>query len=212
MFFSLAEYSKEEENWRLQYGQVVHSGEESVLDCVAVDLWDWEMVTDLEKGGQCQAARLVGRLVKQSNKLHPSMSSGGGLFRTAPICEVYLDFVRVRSGLGFTSVSRLHTCISYLGLFCKCIQIAYSKCKIFGSLKFSFSFQGKYTNCVLQVQNIWLLCQLMILPILQKTGTSLNYQRVLKFLKQNQAANLYQNQQIAKEHSSQLMNSMNPNW
>lgn len=44
-------------------------------------------------------ARLVGYLVRRSVKLHPSMPSGGGLLRTAPICEVRRDLVRVTTGL-----------------------------------------------------------------------------------------------------------------
>ena len=64
-----------------------------------VDLWDWAMVKGPRKDGKGQVARLIGRLVKRSAKVHPSMPSGGGLLKTAPICEVHLDLVRVRTGL-----------------------------------------------------------------------------------------------------------------
>ncbi|KAJ4840178.1 hypothetical protein Tsubulata_002926 [Turnera subulata] len=93
-----ADASRDEENWRAQYGQVVHSEEEILPDLAAVDLWDWSIVSGSKKNANDQDARLVGRLVKQSAKLHPSMRSSGSLFRTAPICEVYLDLVRVRTG------------------------------------------------------------------------------------------------------------------
>ncbi|KAH7857398.1 hypothetical protein Vadar_012220 [Vaccinium darrowii] len=36
--------SWEEENWHAQYGQVIHSGEETVPDFQTIDLWDWAMV------------------------------------------------------------------------------------------------------------------------------------------------------------------------
>ncbi|XP_028075160.1 uncharacterized protein LOC114277467 isoform X1 [Camellia sinensis] len=90
--------SWDEENWRAQYGQVIRSGEESVPDFKVIDLWDWSIVTRTRKDGKNQVARLVGRLVRQSARLHPSMPSGGGLLKTAPICEVHLDLVRVTSG------------------------------------------------------------------------------------------------------------------
>ena len=64
-----------------------------------VDLWDWVMVTRPRKDGKGQMARLIGCLIKRSAKIHPSMPSGGGLLKTAPICEVHLDLVRVRTGL-----------------------------------------------------------------------------------------------------------------
>ncbi|EOY20866.1 hypothetical protein QUC31_007067 [Theobroma cacao] len=88
----------DEENWRAQYGQVTQSGEEPVLEVPVVDLWDWVMMTGPRKDGKGQVARLIGRLVKRSAKVHPSMPSGGGLLKTAPICEVHLDLVRVRTG------------------------------------------------------------------------------------------------------------------
>ncbi|XVE57186.1 hypothetical protein DITRI_Ditri04bG0071600 [Diplodiscus trichospermus] len=88
----------DEENWRAQYGQVTQSREEPVREFPVVDLWDWEMVSRPRKDGKGPEARLIGRLVKRSAKIHPSMPSGGGLLKTAPICEVHLDLVRVRTG------------------------------------------------------------------------------------------------------------------
>lgn len=90
--------SWEEENWRAQYGQVIKS-EDSNPNIPVLDLWDWAMVSGVKKDGKGQVTRLVGRLVRQSTKLHPSMSSGGRLLKTAPIYEVHLDLVRVTSGL-----------------------------------------------------------------------------------------------------------------
>ncbi|XP_037493208.1 uncharacterized protein LOC105640335 isoform X2 [Jatropha curcas] len=89
---------RDEENWKAQYGQVVHSGEQPVLDFHVVELWDWAVVTGFGKDRKGQTSRLVGRLVKQSAKLHPSMPSSGGRFKSAPICEAHLDLVRVRTG------------------------------------------------------------------------------------------------------------------
>ncbi|XVF41735.1 hypothetical protein PTKIN_Ptkin01aG0303900 [Pterospermum kingtungense] len=88
----------DEANWRAQYGQVTQSKEDPVPEFPVVDLWDWVMVTRPRKDGKGQVATLIGRLVKQSAKLHPSMPSGGRLLKTAPICEVHLDLVRVRTG------------------------------------------------------------------------------------------------------------------
>ncbi|GLU20759.1 hypothetical protein SLE2022_369410 [Rubroshorea leprosula] len=90
----------DEESWRAQYGQVTRSGEEPEPEpeFPVVDLWDWAMVTGLRKDGKSHVARLVGRLVKQSAKVHPSMPPGGSLLKTAPICEVSLDLVRVTTG------------------------------------------------------------------------------------------------------------------
>ncbi|XP_030938964.1 uncharacterized protein LOC115963883 isoform X1 [Quercus lobata] len=90
--------SWDEENWRAQYGQVIKSGEEPMPEFEVVDLWDWEKVTGTRKDGKGEVVRLVGRLVRRSAKCHPSMPSGGGLLKTAPICEVHLDLVRVTSG------------------------------------------------------------------------------------------------------------------
>lgn len=105
-FFPYTDASRDEENWRAQYGQVVHSREEPVPDFHAVDLWDWEMVKGSRKVGKGQEARLAGQLVKRSAKSHPSMPSSCIRFRTAPICEVHLDLVRVRTGSDFASFSR----------------------------------------------------------------------------------------------------------
>ncbi|GMJ13505.1 hypothetical protein like AT4G34140 [Hibiscus trionum] len=88
----------DEENWRAQYGQVTHCKEEPMPEFPVVDLWDWSMVTRPKEDGKNQVARLIGRLVKPSAKVHPSVPSGGGLSKTAPICEVHLDLVRVRTG------------------------------------------------------------------------------------------------------------------
>ncbi|KAK3001992.1 hypothetical protein RJ639_032716 [Escallonia herrerae] len=90
--------NQDEENWRAQYGQVVQSGERPMPAFRVVDLWDWELVTETKRDRKGQVARLVGRLVRRSTKLHPSMPSGGGLLKTAPICEAHLDLVRVTSG------------------------------------------------------------------------------------------------------------------
>ncbi|KAH7528425.1 hypothetical protein FEM48_Zijuj05G0070800 [Ziziphus jujuba var. spinosa] len=90
--------SWDEENWRAQYGQVINSSEEPTLEVPCTDLWDWTMVTKPRKDGKGVIAKLVGRLMKRSSKLHPSMPSGGGLLRTAPICEAHLDLVRVTTG------------------------------------------------------------------------------------------------------------------
>ncbi|KAG8638782.1 RNA-binding protein 5 isoform X6 [Manihot esculenta] len=97
--------SWEEENWQAQYGQVVNSGEQPLQDFHAVDLWDWAKITVSRRDGKSQTFRLVGRLVKQSAKLHPSMPSSGNLYRTAPICEAHLDLVRARTG----QVYKLHS-------------------------------------------------------------------------------------------------------
>ncbi|KAJ7945833.1 D111/g-patch domain-containing protein [Quillaja saponaria] len=88
----------DEENWRSQYGQVIESGEGPVPEFPVVNLWDWEMVIGSKRDGKGKVARLVGRLVKRSAKLHPSMPSGSGILRSAPICEVRLDLVRVKTG------------------------------------------------------------------------------------------------------------------
>jgi hypothetical protein len=89
-----------------------------------VDLWDWALVTGSRKDGKGDAVRLVGRLVRKSVKLHPSMPSGGGLLKTAPICEVHLDLVRVTSGLhlplsfnNICSPSAYYARSFYIGLY-----------------------------------------------------------------------------------------------
>ncbi|KAL2482512.1 G-patch domain-containing protein [Forsythia ovata] len=88
--------SLEEENWRAQYGQVTQPSEEWMLDLHTVDLWDWALVKGIEKDGKSEVSRLVGRLKKRSSKLHPSISSAR--VKTAPVCEVHFDMVRVTSG------------------------------------------------------------------------------------------------------------------
>ncbi|XP_014498619.1 uncharacterized protein LOC106759793 isoform X1 [Vigna radiata var. radiata] len=88
----------DEEKWRAQYGQVTESGKDLVLEVPIVDLWDWEMVTRFKRDEKDKVARLVGRLVRPSAKQHPSIPSGGGKLRSAPICEAHLDLVRVRTG------------------------------------------------------------------------------------------------------------------
>ncbi|KAG2678807.1 hypothetical protein I3760_11G021400 [Carya illinoinensis] len=90
--------SCDEENWRAQYGQVIQSEQTPMPEFPVVDLWDWAMATGSRKNGKGEVVRLVGRLVRRSVKRHPSMASGGGLLKTAPICEVHLDLVRVTSG------------------------------------------------------------------------------------------------------------------
>ncbi|KAL1568248.1 hypothetical protein AAHA92_03640 [Salvia divinorum] len=90
--------SEEEENWRAQYGQISRP-EEEWMSCVEmVDLWDWALVRGTKKDGKTEVFRLVGRLRKPSSKLHPSVPSGGGILKTAPVCEAHLDMVRVTSG------------------------------------------------------------------------------------------------------------------
>ncbi|XP_021900877.1 uncharacterized protein LOC110816846 isoform X7 [Carica papaya] len=86
--------SVEEESWQAQYGQVIRSTEEPMPGFPVVDLWDWEMVIGTGNGRKQQVTRLVGRLMKRSTKLHPSVPSGGRLLKTAPICEVHLDLQR----------------------------------------------------------------------------------------------------------------------
>ncbi|KAK7411090.1 hypothetical protein VNO78_02479 [Psophocarpus tetragonolobus] len=88
---------EDEEKWRAQYGQVTESGNDIISEVPILDLWDWEMVTGSKKDGKDKVARLVGRLVKPSAKQHPSIPSGGGKLRSAPICEAHLDLVRVKT-------------------------------------------------------------------------------------------------------------------
>lgn len=90
--------SWDEENWRAQYGQVVKSEDDYLPTFSAADLWDWTVVTETVGKKKHQVARLVGRLVRRSAKLHPSMPAGGGLLKTAAICDAHLDLVRVTSG------------------------------------------------------------------------------------------------------------------
>ncbi|XP_061362951.1 uncharacterized protein LOC133306644 isoform X2 [Gastrolobium bilobum] len=91
--------SLDEEKWRAQYGQVIESGKDLVSEFPIMDLWDWEMVRGSKKDGKDNAARLVGRPVKQYAKRHPSIASCGGKLRSAPICEVHLNLVLVKTGL-----------------------------------------------------------------------------------------------------------------
>ncbi|CAK8566737.1 unnamed protein product [Lathyrus sativus] len=88
----------DEEKWKAQYGQVIESRKDLVLEFPVADLWDWEMVRASKKDGKDRVAKLVGKLVKQSAKRHPSISSGEKKFKSAPICEVHLDLVRVKTG------------------------------------------------------------------------------------------------------------------
>lgn len=91
--------SWDEENWRAQYGQVVQSSEEAKPEIPLIDLWDWDLVKISRKDGKGYRAKLIGRLMKKSARLHPSMPTGGGVLRTSPICEAHLDLVRVTTGL-----------------------------------------------------------------------------------------------------------------
>ncbi|CAL9206795.1 unnamed protein product [Musa hybrid cultivar] len=88
--------SSEEKNWQAQYGQVVRSDDEGMPCFPVVDLWDWEMVTKPVKKSNI-VSKLIGRTVRCSNKLHPSVSAGG-LVKTAAIDAVHLDLVHVASG------------------------------------------------------------------------------------------------------------------
>ncbi|XP_033141987.1 uncharacterized protein LOC103841186 isoform X3 [Brassica rapa] len=90
--------SKEEEMWVAQYGQVTQSPEKTLPEIPSVDLWDWKLVCESREADNEQVARLVGRLVRRSANLHPSVASGGTLFKTAPVCEARLHLVRVRTG------------------------------------------------------------------------------------------------------------------
>jgi len=110
LIYTITDILFEEEKWRAQYGQVIESRKDLVLEFPVVDLWDWEMVRASKKDGKVRVARLVGRLVKQSAKRHPSISSVEKKFRSAPICEVHLDLVRVKTGLHFTLVFAV-TCL-----------------------------------------------------------------------------------------------------
>ncbi|KAK1268521.1 hypothetical protein QJS04_geneDACA005087 [Acorus gramineus] len=94
----------DEQNWLAQYGQVVPLESEGPPTFPVVDLWNWELVRqqikkkNKKKKKKKIVSRLVGRLVNQSTKLHPSMPAGGRLLKTAHICEVHHDLVRVASG------------------------------------------------------------------------------------------------------------------
>lgn len=95
---TVEDISLDEENWRAQYGQVVKSEDEYLPAFSALDLWDWTMVTETMGKKKHQVARLIGRLARRSAKLHPSVPAGGGLLKTAAICDAHLDLVRVTSG------------------------------------------------------------------------------------------------------------------
>ncbi|XP_019088271.1 PREDICTED: uncharacterized protein LOC104721392 isoform X3 [Camelina sativa] len=90
----------EEERWLAQYGQVIESPEKTLPEIPSVDLWDWKLVSETKEAlaDNEQVVRLVGRLVRRSANLHPSVASGGTLLKTAPICEARLHLVRVRTG------------------------------------------------------------------------------------------------------------------
>ncbi|KAK1302687.1 SURP and G-patch domain-containing protein 1-like protein [Acorus calamus] len=94
----------DEQNWLAQYGQVVPLESEGPPTFPVVDLWNWELVRqqikkkNKKKKKKKIVSRLVGRLVNQTTKLHPSMPAGGRLLKTAHICEVHHDLVRVASG------------------------------------------------------------------------------------------------------------------
>ncbi|XP_010447131.1 PREDICTED: uncharacterized protein LOC104729820 isoform X1 [Camelina sativa] len=92
--------SSEEERWLAQYGQVIEFPEKTLPEIPSVDLWDWKLVSETKEAlaDSEQVARLVGRLVRRSANLHPSVASGGTLLKTAPICEARLHLVRVRTG------------------------------------------------------------------------------------------------------------------
>nr|GMC50605.1 uncharacterized protein LOC109149635 isoform X2 [Ipomoea batatas]GMC52709.1 uncharacterized protein LOC109149635 isoform X2 [Ipomoea batatas] len=90
--------SLEEEHWQAQFGQVTRPDEDSLSNIQAINLWDWSLVKGSRKEKKHKVTRLVGRLVKSSAKLHPSMPSSGSLLRTAPVCEAHLDLVQVKSG------------------------------------------------------------------------------------------------------------------
>lgn len=100
----LAAPSSEEERWLAQYGQVIESPEKTLPEIPSVELWDWKIVCETKEAfaDNDQVARLVGRLVRRSANLHPSVASGGTLLKTAPICEAQLHLVRVRTGLPFS--------------------------------------------------------------------------------------------------------------
>lgn len=98
--------STDEDNWMAQYGQVTNY-EEAMPKLSVVDIWDWSTVSESKTGGKRKVMKLVGRLVKKSAKLHPSVSSNGTLFKTAPISEVHLDLVRVATGK--RNVSLIHS-------------------------------------------------------------------------------------------------------
>ncbi|XP_020269272.1 SUPPRESSOR OF ABI3-5 [Asparagus officinalis] len=84
-----------EETWQAQYGQVVRVEDEGAPRFPIIDLWDWELIAETLKKRR-HVARLFGRVTRNSHKLH--QSAPRALLKTAPICDVHLDLVRVTSG------------------------------------------------------------------------------------------------------------------
>lgn len=95
----------DEDHWNSQYGQVTSLRQDMVLDVPVIDLWDWTIVRDKDD----RVNKLVGRLVKTSAKPHPSMSGRGQYFKTAPVCQVHEDLIRVKTGVVFSC-----NCTSFL--------------------------------------------------------------------------------------------------
>ena len=114
-FTSKSDASWDEENWKAQYGQVATLDDEGIPSFATVDLWDWEIVKEHTKKRH-QIAKLIGRLVRRSSKLHPSVPAGGGVLKTAAIRAVHLDLVGVASGLSL-SLYLSHTHTHLLTLF-----------------------------------------------------------------------------------------------
>ncbi|XP_038878957.1 uncharacterized protein LOC120071038 isoform X3 [Benincasa hispida] len=108
--------STDEDNWKAQYGQVTDYVE-AIPKLSVVDIWDWSTVLESRTGGKGRVMRLVGRLVRKSGKLHPSLSSNGALFKTAPICEVHLDLVRVTTGRIYKLHSPSKKCLATMSTF-----------------------------------------------------------------------------------------------
>lgn len=145
---------EDEENWRAQYGQVIPPSEEEKKPSFHCnDLWDWRLVRSSRKkvGGKAkrkgkgELAWLVGRPLKQSAKVHPSVPAGGGILRTAPIWQVRYDLVRVRTGLDSHLIKVCFLLYKYLGE----VVGARFMCN-FNS---DFILQGKFISCGLLVQD-----------------------------------------------------------
>jgi len=102
----------DEEKWQAQYGQVIQAADEAAPQFPVIDLWDWEIVvgSGIKRD---KVARLCGRLVRRSSKLHPSVPSGGGLLKTASIRDVHLDLVRVASGMCLQLLSSIYFIVSF---------------------------------------------------------------------------------------------------
>ncbi|XP_074567215.1 uncharacterized protein LOC141823910 [Curcuma longa] len=107
--------SWEEENWQAQYGQVVRSGDEHQPSFPVIDLWDWEIIKEPAKKNNL-VYKLIGRTVRCSNSLHPSVPAGGVL-KTTPIREVHLDLVRVTSGKVYRLRSPNIRCLTSLSSY-----------------------------------------------------------------------------------------------